>query len=167
MDQPNTAPTGTTLEAFYAGWEEYQRLLITALTPLTPEQLQLQAGDSLRTIDVIARHIIGARGRWMHLILEEISDEFEAMRRWDTPDAPTRSAAELVAALQTSWESTRAALARWTPADMAAIITRTRGDQSQTFTRQWVIWHLIEHDLHHGGEISLTLGMHGLAAPDL
>ena len=26
-------------------------------------------------------------------------------------------------------------------------------------TRQWVIWHLIEHDVHHGGEISLTLGM--------
>jgi len=30
-----------------------------------------------------------------------------------------------------------------------------------------VIWHLIEHDLHHGGEIALTLGLHGLAAPDL
>jgi hypothetical protein len=24
-----------------------------------------------------------------------------------------------------------------------------------------------EHDLHHGGEISLTLGMHGLAGLDL
>jgi uncharacterized damage-inducible protein DinB len=34
-------------------------------------------------------------------------------------------------------------------------------------TRQWVIWHLIEHDLHHGGEISLTMGMYRLKAPDL
>jgi hypothetical protein len=34
-------------------------------------------------------------------------------------------------------------------------------------TRQWVIWHLIEHDLHHGGEISLTLGMYGLVAPEI
>jgi uncharacterized damage-inducible protein DinB len=30
-----------------------------------------------------------------------------------------------------------------------------------------VVWHLIEHDLHHGGELSLTLGMHGVAAPDI
>ncbi|HEX4716084.1 MAG TPA: DinB family protein [Ktedonobacteraceae bacterium] len=29
-------------------------------------------------------------------------------------------------------------------------------------TRQWIIWHVIEHDLHHGGEISLILGTHGL-----
>jgi uncharacterized damage-inducible protein DinB len=34
-------------------------------------------------------------------------------------------------------------------------------------SRAWVIWHLIEHDLHHGGEISLTLGMHGLHAIDI
>src|SRR5215472_5334056 len=30
-------------------------------------------------------------------------------------------------------------------------------------TRQFIVWHVAEHDLHHGGEISLTLGMHGLA----
>jgi len=30
------------------------------------------------------------------------------------------------------------------------------------FSRAWVIYHLVEHDLHHGGEVSLTLGMHGL-----
>ncbi len=27
--------------------------------------------------------------------------------------------------------------------------------EDQTYTRQWVIWHLIEHDLHHGGELPL------------
>jgi uncharacterized damage-inducible protein DinB len=38
---------------------------------------------------------------------------------------------------------------------------------TQTFTRQWVIWHLMEHELHHGGEISLILGTHGLPALNL
>jgi uncharacterized damage-inducible protein DinB len=33
--------------------------------------------------------------------------------------------------------------------------------------RGWIVWHVIEHDLHHGGEVSFTLGMHGLAAPDI
>jgi uncharacterized damage-inducible protein DinB len=168
MSESNTAPTDRdTLAAFYDGWEEYQRLLVTALTPLTPEQLQLTAANDLRTIEVIARHIIGARGRWMHRALEDVPAEIEAMRRWDTDDAPVRTADELVAALHTSWQALRAALDRWTPTDMAQLFTRNREGETTPFSRRWVIWHLIEHDIHHGGEISLTLGMHGLAAPDL
>jgi len=27
-----------------------------------------------------------------------------------------------------------------------------------------VVWHVLEHDLHHGGEISLMLGLHRLQA---
>jgi uncharacterized damage-inducible protein DinB len=34
-------------------------------------------------------------------------------------------------------------------------------------TRQWIIWHLVEHDVHHGGEISFSLGMHGVTGLDL
>jgi hypothetical protein len=30
-------------------------------------------------------------------------------------------------------------------------------------TRAWVTWHVLEHDLHHGGELALALGMQGLA----
>ena len=31
-------------------------------------------------------------------------------------------------------------------------------------SRAWVVWHVLEHDLHHGGEVSLTLGVHGIPA---
>ena len=60
------------------------------------------------------------------------------------------------------------ALQRWTIADLDEIFHETdENGEEETFTRQWVIWHLIEHDVHHGGEISFILGMHGLAAIDL
>lgn len=36
-----------------------------------------------------------------------------------------------------------------------------------TLMLQWVILHVIEHDLHHGGEVSFTLGMHNLQSIDL
>jgi uncharacterized damage-inducible protein DinB len=29
-----------------------------------------------------------------------------------------------------------------------------------------VVWHLIEHDLHHGGEISQILGTNGIPSLD-
>jgi uncharacterized damage-inducible protein DinB len=58
-------------------------------------------------------------------------------------------------------------LRRWTPDDLAEEFTRERRSGTQTITRQWVIWHLMEHDLHHGGEISQILGSHGVPALDL
>jgi uncharacterized damage-inducible protein DinB len=30
------------------------------------------------------------------------------------------------------------------------------------FTRQWIIWHVLEHEILHSGEISLALGNAGL-----
>jgi len=29
-------------------------------------------------------------------------------------------------------------------------------------TRQWIIWHVLEHEIHHGGELSLALGNYEL-----
>jgi uncharacterized damage-inducible protein DinB len=36
-----------------------------------------------------------------------------------------------------------------------------------TFTRGWVVWHVIKHDLHHGGEIAYSMVMYGLKAADI
>jgi uncharacterized damage-inducible protein DinB len=165
MDE-RTAPTGPTLEAFYAGWETYQRRLIAALAPLTPEQLAIHAGAELRSIELIARHIVGARARWMHTVLGEGSVDVAALEHWDWDalDGPPPTADALIAALETTWRCIIESVQRWTPADMTQTFPRKRGGM---VSRQWVIWHLIEHDLHHGGEISLTLGMHGLPALDL
>ncbi len=56
---------------------------------------------------------------------------------------------------------------RWTPEDRA--MTFPDEDDGQVFevTRSWVIYHVLEHDLHHGGEVALILGMNGLKAPRL
>jgi uncharacterized damage-inducible protein DinB len=163
----DTTYEGDTLEAFYRGWETYQTRLIEALAPLTPEQFALKAAPELRPIQAIARHMIGARARWMHRALGEGDESIVALAGWDGPEAPARTAEELVGGLRTTWASIRAALTRWSPDDMARPFTLERQGKTHTFTTQWIIWHLMEHDLHHGGEISFSLGMHGLAAPDI
>ncbi len=152
---------------FYAGWQQYQALLIKALTPLSAEQLALRAAPQLRSIDEIGRHMIGARARWFYKLMGEGGDAFAALAEWDRRGMPPRSAAELVRGLETTWQGMHAAIARWTPSDWQQTYPGDPPSEPATLTRPWVIWHLIEHDLHHGGEISLTLGQHGLAAPDL
>jgi uncharacterized damage-inducible protein DinB len=159
--------TNVTLAIMTEGWQAYQEQLSAALAPLTPEQLALRAAPGLRSIEELARHIIGVRAGWFHNILREGDDEFGAYHAWGQPDAPTRTAEELVRGLAVTWQIVQAALARYTPSDLAETLTGERKGQTYAFKRGWVVWHVIEHDLHHGGEIGYSLGMHGLQAPDI
>ena len=44
---------------------------------------------------------------------------------------------------------------------------KTFPDDPVDLSRAWVVWHVLEHDLFHGGEISFALGMHGLTGIDI
>ncbi len=157
----------STLNTFYENWKLYQEKLKTAIAPLTDEQLALRTAPELRTASHIAAHIVATRVGWFKHFLGEDVGELAPLDDWDTPDAPPRTAAELIQGLDGSWQMMSNALARWSADDMQQIISRERNGETRRFPRSWVIWHLIEHDLHHGGELSLTLGTHGLEAPDL
>jgi len=156
-----------TLNELYAGWQHYQSHLIEALTPLTPDQLALQAAPHLRAIGTLAAHIVGARARWFKNFLNEGGDDLLPLTMYGGPDQPVPTAAELVSSLQVTWAVIAAALDRWSADDLAESFTRTRYGETATLSRRWVVWHLIEHDLHHGGELFFTLGMHGLPTPDI
>ena len=159
--------SSSTLATFYEGWQQYQLLLTRALVPLSSAQLSLRAAPHLRSLGGLVTHMIGARARWFHEMLREGDKEFAALGTWDRPGMPERNAGELVGGLETTWRVMQEAIARWTPEQWVQVYENDPGDEPATLTRQWVVWHLIEHDLHHGGEVSLTLGMHGLNAPDL
>lgn len=154
------------IAAAYPGWERYQTHLVTAIAPLTPEQLSLRVAPHLRSIMVLAAHIISARVWWFHFVMQEGSSDLKPMVEWDDDGAPVRTASELVDGLNVTWAVIRAGLDRWMPADMGQVFQRP-GDASKSYSRVWIIWHVLEHDIHHGGELSFALGAHGLPAIDL
>ena len=159
--------SNATLAIVAQGWHVYQARLSEAIAPLTQEQLALRAAPQLRSIEELARHIIGVRAGWFHNILGEGDDAFGAYHEWDRPDAPTRTASELVEGLAATWQTMQSALAHFTPEDLTIMLTGVRKGRTYAHQRGWVVWHVLEHDLHHGGEIGLSLGMHDLPAPDL
>lgn len=156
-----------TLAMMAEGWHTYQKRLCEALALLSPAQLALRAAPDLRSIDELARHIIGVRADWFHEVLGEGNEGFGAYSQWDLPGSSPRKASELVSGLEATWGAMQEALARFTPADLQESIQTEHLGKIYTFTRGWVVWHVIEHDLHHGGEIAYSLGMHGLKAPDI
>jgi uncharacterized damage-inducible protein DinB len=150
----------------YTGWSAYQESLVKAVAPLTAEQLALQVAPSLRSIHTLAAHIIAARVWWFHFVMGEGPADLEPLVTWDDDGQPIRAAADLAQGLERSWHLIAAGLERWTPADLPRVFSHPRRPE-RTYTRQWIVWHILEHDLHHGGELSFSLGAHGLPAIDL
>src|SRR5205807_4275698 len=104
----------TNLLPFYKGWETYQELLITAIAPLSSEQLAFRAAPHLRSIGEDVAHIIGARVGWFPMFMGEGEAEIIApLDTWDAEGAPARSAVELNSGLETTWQMIQTSLARW------------------------------------------------------
>jgi uncharacterized damage-inducible protein DinB len=158
------------LAQFYQGWDSYQRHLVIAIAPLSSEQLTLRAAPHLRSIGEQAAHIVAVRARWLSLDLREGGPELAALTGWDgwtldpqrdRPVTPPSDASALVQGLEITWRVIHDALERWAVSDLLEVFPPTfPGEDS--FTRQFVLWHLLEHDIHHGGELSFVLGMHSL-----
>jgi uncharacterized damage-inducible protein DinB len=157
--------------AYYSGWENYQRLLAGAIAPLTGDQLDLQAAPHLWSVRMLANHVAGARAWWFHSWMGEGGPEFDALVDFDEgEESERRPAPEIVRALDATWSLVDSCLRRWSEADLDARFQRpvpNSAGERPWRDRRFIIWHVAEHDLHHGGEISFSLGMHGIPAIDL
>lgn len=151
---------------YYRGWDVYQDHLVQAIKPLTREQLELKISPNLRSIGLLAKHIVRTRASWLYGLMGEGDADVAAIAGWEH-DGAIPSTEELVRGLEVTFHAWQQCLERWTAEDLAYVFKGEYDGEPYELLRQWVIWHVIEHDLHHGGELSFSLGAHGLAAPDL
>ncbi|HEV7128451.1 MAG TPA: DinB family protein [Ktedonobacterales bacterium] len=145
-------------------WENSQQRLIATITPLSSEQLALPVA-SHQTIGELLAHMIGARYWWFHEWMGEgASDLVDWVVRWGDDEQAIREAASLVSAFEKTWHMISPALSRWTAADLERLVPppASVAEKRSAYTREWIVWHVLEHEIHHGGELSLALGGHGL-----
>ena len=159
--------TGSTLEVIYANWRVYHEKLRDCIAPLTDAHLELQPAAHMWPLDQMVQHIISVRAGWFSGTLQEDDAAMNEYMVWGQHESPARSAAELVRGLDATWAFIESCVQRWTPADCAKTFPDEMDGQVVEVSRSWVIYHVMEHDLHHGGEVSLILGMNGLQTPDL
>jgi uncharacterized damage-inducible protein DinB len=156
-----------TLASIYKGWDHHHHQLLEAVRPLSVDQLAGCAAPQLRSIRELVAHMIAVRARCFYYVFQENRATLADLVTWDQGDAPERSTLELLDGLDLTWQVLQGGLARWRPPDLEDILHIEREGMVSTRSRQWVIWHMLEHDLHHAGELFLTLGMYGLVGLDL
>ncbi|GHO46564.1 DinB family protein [Ktedonospora formicarum] len=159
-----------TVSTFYSSWKEYQDRIKGAIAPLTSEQLGLRTAPNLRSIREIAMHVVSCRAYWFAAFMGEPRGiELKMYADWDDDalmkqgaNAPT--ATEIAHGLDHTWQFMADCMARWSSDEMQQTFPDEYDGKQVELSRAWVVWHVMEHDLHHGGELSHTLGTHGIPA---
>jgi uncharacterized damage-inducible protein DinB len=167
------------LQRIFDGWNGYHQSIVNAVTPLTPEQLVWRPKDNFNSIGELIRHISLGRLTWLMRIGAPGSAEVaKRISEWvqdsdsnsdivETSIAITEQPAELVRWLDLTWQIVENLLASWTVADLFQTYKHRWNGQVYDVSRQWTLWRVMNHDIHHGGELSLMLGLQGIEAFEL
>jgi uncharacterized damage-inducible protein DinB len=168
MDEtPKESFMPSTLDVIYDNWQAHNAKLRAAVAPLSDEQLRLQPAPGMWPLGQILQHIVSVRAGWFSGTLQDDDESMSAYMEWGERESPFRSAKEVAHALDETWDFIGGRIRRWSPEDCAQIFPDEWDGQISYVSRSWVISHVLEHDQHHGGEVSLILGMNGLPAIDV
>ena len=133
--------------------------LMTLASTLTDEQLDFVPREGLWSLGRVARHIARAEDGWFRYVVARELDN------WPPYTAEDYRTVESIKILLTAVHArTEAYLTTIDIADLDRVIETPWGKQ---LTLRWIIWHVLEHEIHHRGEIFLMLGLLGLKGPDI
>ena len=160
------------LRPFYGMWPQYNRRLRDVIAGMTAEQLAIRPAPDVWPIWATVGHTAAGRVYWFCKILGEPGAETTPFdpdweQGWEDDLDHPRSVDELVNALDTTWRIIEGCLDRWTPEMLVENIERPFGDTVQIHSRGSILQRVLTHEAYHCGELSQTLGIHGLEQIDL
>ncbi|MCA9919163.1 MAG: DinB family protein [Anaerolineales bacterium] len=173
------AKQAMTLMQIYEGWAGHQTSLVHAIAPLTPDQLSWRPTEHLFSVGELARHISLGRLTWFlrmgapgsATLAQQIDDwaEDEDGNAYivESNLAIAETAVDLVHWLEVTGNMVAATLNSWPVGDLHQTYRHTWNGDVYDVSRQWTIWRILSHDIHHGGQIALMLGMQGIEAFEL
>lgn len=159
--------TQTMLEVIYENWGKYNDKLRSAIAALSDDQLKLQSAPHMWPVQQLVQHIVGVRAGWFSGTLQDQDAAMTEYMEWGHHDSPPRSAAELAKGLDETWAFIQSRVQRWTPDDFDKTFPDEYDGEIYEVSRSWVMYHVMEHDLHHGGEVTQLLSMHKLHGADI
>ena len=161
----------STIRPFYDMWPQYNRRLREVIGAMSAEQLAVRPAADRWPIWATVGHTAAMRVYWLCDVIGEPGAEttpfLDATQGWEDDLDHPRGADELAEALDSTWRLIEGCLDRWAPAMLADKVHREYGGQLQVHSRSSILQRLLTHDAYHCGELSQTLGIHGLPQIDL
>jgi uncharacterized damage-inducible protein DinB len=164
--------TTLSIRPFYDRWPQYNQRLRDVIAAMTDEQLAISPSPDGWPIWATVGHTAGMRVYWLCEVVGEPGAEatpftIPLTEGWEDDLSHPRNASELVGALDTTFALIEGVLDRWTPDLISTEVRREYGGQVQVHSRGSIVQRIFSHEAYHCGELSQTLGIHGLPQIDL
>lgn len=139
------------LEFVLDGWDGYHQSIVDAIRDLNAEQLAFRGAPDMRSVGEVAWHIADGRVDWFNRMGVPEADELSKVEKGD-----------LVSWLDRTWQMVAKVLKAWSIEDLKVTFEQPYQGKVFAVSRQWVIWRIMCHDIHHGGQLSELLAMQGI-----
>lgn len=145
---------------YFDHWDKVKRDLLRAVAVLEDEDLAFKPAERYdRTVGDILRHIINLEQGWIQYVVQRKLEEWPPE---DNGQLTTVSAIE--AEITRSHEMTVDFLDA-TPIEDFNRIIQVPGDGTPKLG--WILWHVLEQQIHHRGELFLCLSLLGKDRPKI
>ncbi len=150
-------------EELFQHWGSVREGLCQALDCLSEAQLDFTPRTGLWSLRETVCHIAEAEEGWFrHAAARELKD----WPHFAAADYPTISSLKTLLADVHARTEQYFAVENWAAANE---MVRRKIDLpwGGTTSLGWIVWHVLEHEIHHRGEVFLMLGLMGIEAPDV
>jgi uncharacterized damage-inducible protein DinB len=146
-------------DQYFDHWNKVRRDLMRGVSMLEDEHLSFRPAKTYeRTVGDILRHIIHLELGWIHFVVRRKLEGWpqDDAQQLDTVDA-IRDELERVHKETTAYLTTL-------PVDEFNRIVQVPDDGAPKLS--WILWHVLEQEIHHRGEFFLCLSLLGLERPE-
>lgn len=148
------------LAQLFSHWKQVRADLLSTIDRFEDADLSFTPFESSWSAGKIMLHIADAEEGWFRHAVTRQLDRWPD--RYTLENYPTREA--IKSALEEVHARTVQFLGSLDEADAAREVVVPWGE---TYTLLWIVWHVLEHEVHHRGELSLILGMLGREGLDV
>ena len=143
---------------YFDHWNTVWRDLLRAVAVLHEKHLDFQPAKAYsRTVGDILRHIIHLEQGWIHYVVRR------TLPAWPEEDnGRLNSLVDIQREMERVHQETMAYL-ETVPLDDFNRIVQVPGDGTPKLG--WILWHVLEQQIHHRGELYLCLSLLGLDRP--
>jgi uncharacterized damage-inducible protein DinB len=146
------------LSEMFSHWEQVRADLMITIDKFGEDELTFTPFGGSWPVGKIMLHIADTEDYWLHtLVRKELPDTDYHLADYPTKDA-IKGVLDRARGRTASW------LDSLTERDLDAQYTTRRGN---TYSLRWIIWHVLEHEIHHRGELSMALGLLGREGLDV
>jgi uncharacterized damage-inducible protein DinB len=143
----------------FTHWDQVRTDLVATIDKFTQEELTFVPFKGSWSVGQIMLHIADCENYWLHFVVRQ---EIDPWKYYDLADYPSVEAIKKV--LDIVRLKTLIYLESLEESDLDKVYQIPEGE---TYTLGWIIWHVVEHEIHHRGELSLLLGLLGRPGLDV